>query len=280
MTPITQSLITLALITTLELAVYAIFLRPRIASWGATRDEATSPLPGDDLAPGGIDSTRAITIDAPINEVWAWIIQLGADRGGFFSYAFIEKALGYEFREADIVPEFEDMPVGRIVPASLDESKSFIDYNFRVTAVDPGKWYVLANWGAFVVREIDAGHTRLIVRTHRQEHPTLWHKIADFFGMTVHYIMERRMLIGFKAQAEAGPGVRLPSWPDNLWLLGLVLSAVGIIALIFFGGGIPAIVLSAVYATLWLVTLLIVDPRPGYSLALLLIVAGSLGWLI
>lgn len=87
------------------------------------------------------------------------------------------------------------------------------------------------------------------------------------------------MLIGFKAQAEAAPGTRLPAWPDNLWLLGLVLSAVGIIALIFSGSGLPAIVLSTVYATLWLITLLIVDPRPGYSLVLLIVV-GSLVWLI
>ena len=280
MPTIMQSLITLAAIIALELAVYAIFLRPRVASWGATRDEISATLPGDDLAPGGIDSTRAITINAPINEVWAWIIQLGADRGGFFSYEFIKRALGYEFREADIVPEFEDMPVGRIVPASLDESKSFIDYSFRVTAVDPGKWYVLENWGAFVLREIDAGHTRLIVRTHRQEQSNLWGRIADYFGMTAHYIMERRMMIGFKAQAEAGPGVRLPSWPDNLWLLGLILSAVGIVALIFFGSGLPVIVLSAVCATLWPVTLLILDPRPGYSLTLLMIVAGALVWSI
>lgn len=71
-------------------------------------------MPGDRLAPF-ISSTRSVTVNAPMPEVWDWLIQLGADRGGFYSYWFIEKALGYKYRARNrIEPEFKDMNVGRI----------------------------------------------------------------------------------------------------------------------------------------------------------------------
>ena len=43
-----------------------------------------------------IISTRAITINNAKTNTWQWLIQLGADRNGFYSYQFIEEALGYK----------------------------------------------------------------------------------------------------------------------------------------------------------------------------------------
>jgi hypothetical protein len=208
--------------------------------------------------------------------LWQWIIQLGADRGGFFSYTFIEKALGYEARTAEPIPEFQDIEVGRIIPASIDESKSLIKYNFRVTAVEPGESIVIENWGALVLKKMDARRTRFIVRTHGQELPTLKSKLGDFLGMAAHYIMERRMMLGFKAQAEAGAGVYLSTLPDNLWLLGIFLSALGILAILFLNASLPGFLFAAVYSTLWLLTLMIFEPKPIFSLMLLLVIALTL----
>jgi hypothetical protein len=269
---IIQSFLILLLIISLQIIVYAIFLRPLLLTWGASKNEVKMPLVGDNLAPH-ISSTRAITINAPISEVWKWLTQLGADRGGFFSYSFIEKALGYEFRPADITLDFQDMEVGRIVPGSLDESKSLIKYNFPVVAVEPGQSFVLKDWGAFVLKKINAKQTRLIVRTHGQELSGLKRIIDDFMGTPLHYIMERRMLMGFKARAEAGAGVRLSSTADNLWLLGIFMSAIGIAIMVFIGRDIQYILLSVLYSLIWLCSLLIFDPRPKYSLLLLLVVA-------
>lgn len=263
---IAELIVNVVLILSLQIIVYIVFLRPRISTWGASVDEVKMPLIGDDLAPS-ISATRAISIDAPISEVWKWVIQLGADRGGFFSYAFIEKALGYEMRASPSVPEFQDMEVGRVIPASLDEAKSLIKYSFPVVAVEPGRSFVLKEWGAFVLREIGPTQTRLIVRTHGRTYPNLLSEVADFVGPPLHYIMERRMLIGFKAQAEAGEPPS--STADNVWLLGLLLSGIGIALTIFMGGG----VLSVIYGILWLWTLLILDPQPVFSLALFLIIA-------
>jgi len=273
---IMETILSIALVISLPLLVYVVYLRPRILAWGASDDEAKMPLIGDELAPS-ISATRAISIDAPISEVWKWVTQLGADRGGFFSYAFLEKALGYEMREPELVTEFQGMEVGRVIPASLDESKSVIKYSFPVVAVEPGRSFVLKAWGAFVLDEISPTQTRLIVRTHGQECPSLWSKVVDLVGEPLHYLMERRMLMGFKTQAETG--VPLSSTPDNVWLLGVFLSGVGIALLVFIGGGAQAAVLSVIYGIIWLWVLLIVNPRSVFSLILFLIIAITIVWL-
>ncbi len=272
MLTVMQSFLYLGLIVVLEIIIYIIFLKPIVDTWGATKEEANMTLIGDELAPI-IISTRAISINAPMSEVWQWIIQLGADRGGFFSYTFIEKALGYEARSAEPVPEFQDIEVGRIIPVSIDESKSLIKYNFRVVAVEPGESIVIENWGALVLQKMDAQRTRFIVRTHGQALPNLKSKIGDFLGMAAHYIMERRMMLGFKAQAEAGAGVHLSALPDNLWLLGIFLSALGILVILFLNASITSFLFAAVYSTLWLLTLMVLDPKPIFSLMLLLVIA-------
>ena len=121
----------------IQLIIGITVIKPLIFTWGSTDQEVTMPMPGDHLAPF-ISSTRSITINAPISQVWDWLIQLGADRGGFYSYWFIEKPLGYKYRVQDrIEPEFKEMKVGRIIKASLDQSKSVIDYGFPVVEVDP-----------------------------------------------------------------------------------------------------------------------------------------------
>jgi hypothetical protein len=269
MSQIMEFILNIALVIGVQIIVYAVFLRSKIMAWGASAEEATMPLVGDDLAPG-ISSTRAISINAPISEVWKWVIQLGADRGGFFSYSFLEKVLGYKAREENPALEFQEMEVGRNVPGSIDESKSVIKYNFRVVAVETGKSFVLENWGTFVLKEVNSKQTRLIVRTHEPTLPDLISKIADFFFMPLHYIMERRMLMGMKARVE---GRRLSETLDNLWLLGVFLSGVGIVVNVLFGQGVLNVSLSIIYGILWLLTFLIFEPRPKYSLSLLLLEA-------
>lgn len=267
MPKIIESILNIALVIGFQIAVYVVFLRSKIMAWGTSKDEAAMPLIGDDLAPS-ISSTRAISINAPISEVWKRVIQLGADRGGFFSYSLLEKALGYEMHDEEPTAESQEMEVGRIVPGSIDESKSMIKYNFRVVAVEPGRSFVLENWGAFALREINSKQTRLTVRTHGGQLPDLKGRIVDFIFMPLHYIMERRMLMGIKARAE---GVRLSAASDNLWLLGVLLSGIGIALMIFWGQGIQNILLSIFYGIAWLWALLISEPRPKYGMALLLI---------
>ena len=58
--------------------------------WGATPEERSGPMPGEELLPEDrgkvkINVTRAVSIDAPPDVTWRWLEQWG--RGaGFYSY--------------------------------------------------------------------------------------------------------------------------------------------------------------------------------------------------
>ncbi len=273
-----ESILNVALVIGVLILAYALIFRPRILTWGASEDEVEMPLIGDDLA-HNISATRAISINAPIEVVWKWVIQLGADRGGFFSYTFLERALGYKMRDADIVPEFDNMEVGRVVSGSIDETNSSLNYNFPVVAVEPGEYFVLDGWGAFVLKEISPTQTRLIVRTHWKKTPSLLSKIDKFIGSALHYLMEGRMLIGFKAQSEMGSGVRLSPTLDYFWVLGLILSALGIASIVFFGEGVQHIFISIILGIFWLYAFLIINPRSIISPLLSLVTIATAVWL-
>jgi hypothetical protein len=82
--------------------------------WGATGQESSEPLPGDDLITDlDLTATRAITVGVPAGQVWPWIAQLGQGRGGFYSYDFLENLVGCHIHSTDrIVPEWQDAGVG------------------------------------------------------------------------------------------------------------------------------------------------------------------------
>ena len=108
--------------------------------------------------------------------------------------------------------------------AYLDPSISFIEYSFPVVAVDPGKSFVLKNWGCFLLNKINSTQTRLIVRTHGQVLTSWKDYLEYFFMMPLHYLMERRMLAGIKSRSEVGPGEPFSATNDILWFIGIILS--------------------------------------------------------
>jgi hypothetical protein len=85
--------------------------------WGATGAEQSRDLPGDDLIPyPNAGATRAVSIGAPPDAVWPWLVQIGQDRGGFYSYDALENLVGLSIHSADaIVPEWQDLAVGDAV---------------------------------------------------------------------------------------------------------------------------------------------------------------------
>jgi len=175
---------------------YALILRPWHLKWGATEEEIAKPLPGDELVPNpAIESTRAITVNAPLDEVWPWLAQIGQDRGGFYSYEWLENLAGCRMRNADNVhPEWQHREVGERVflhPA----------FGLKVASFEPGRAIVLEGWGTFVVEPIDEKSTRVIIRSRvpRRLDVLLYYLLT--FEIP-HFIMERRMLLGIKERAE------------------------------------------------------------------------------
>jgi hypothetical protein len=186
-------------------------LRPWYSRWGSTRDELRARLPGDELVaePVTYAIQHAVTIGAPADSVWPWLAQMGHDRGGFYSYAGLENLFGLHIRNADRVhPEWQDVAAGDTIyccpPGYLGIGHRL---GWRVLRADPGEALVLENWGAFVVRPVDARTSRLIVRTRGDGE-----RASDVFLAPVglllfdlpHFVMERRMLLTIKDRVEHG----------------------------------------------------------------------------
>jgi hypothetical protein len=72
-------------------------LRSWYLRWGATEEEVHRRFPGDEFSPhSGLGATRAVTIHAAPGVTWPWIVQLGQDRGGYYSYSWLENLFGCE----------------------------------------------------------------------------------------------------------------------------------------------------------------------------------------
>ena len=75
----------------------AAVLWPLHRAWGSQPQEHALALPGDrpDRNPA-LEIQHAVTINAPPDAVWPWLVQLGQDRAGFYSYDFLERAFGVD----------------------------------------------------------------------------------------------------------------------------------------------------------------------------------------
>jgi hypothetical protein len=181
-------------------AAYFALLRRPILTWGATDEEAAGSLAGDELlADADGIATRAIWIEAPAEDVWPWIAQMGpAPRGGAYTYDWIENLLGLDMHSADrVLPEFQHPSVGDTI--------GYGDNRMQVELVDPRRalaWRSSdGNWvWAFVLRD-DGGRTRLISRN-RFRLPTIVARAGMLPMETGSLVMERKMLRGIKERAE------------------------------------------------------------------------------
>ena len=198
-------------------AAYALVGRPRYLRWGATDEEVARSLPGDDLASdSSVGSTRAITIEAPVQDVWPWLVQLGYGRGGFYSFDWLENAFvgllggtrGYRSVDA-ILPEHQHLSRGDFIPAAPPDvlgGRAVDKARWKVLELEPNRVLVLSGWGAFVLEPVGDRAARLIIRSRG---PGAWGRLSHYlFWEPAHFIMERRMLLGIKERAERLAGER------------------------------------------------------------------------
>jgi hypothetical protein len=173
-------------------------------NWGATASEAEAVLPGDDLlAAPDIVTTRAIGIDAPVDLVWPWVVQMGPGRAGAYTYDWIENLLGLNMHSADaIIPALQRLSVG---DAWRLGSRGPV---LRVEGVEPKRALVVrsddGNWVWAFVLEPGATMTRLISRNRIAVPGAPWSQraFARYVMEPGSLIMERKMLLGIKARAE------------------------------------------------------------------------------
>lgn len=186
-------------------------LRPTFIQWGTSREDRFVPLPGDGfVSDAHYHIDHAVTINAPADSVWPWLVQIGQDRAGFYSYDWMERLIGADIHNADRVHvEWQVRQAGDVVPATQPDylgGRLGMRPGWQVLDVTPGRALVLQGWGAFVLRPVDARTTRLQVRTRGEGDPTIRGVILGPLTLLVfepaHWIMERRMLLGIKARAE------------------------------------------------------------------------------
>lgn len=184
--------------------------RPWQLRWGSTAEELRRPLAGD--APGvqpNFQIQHAVAIPAPPEEIWPWLAQLGHDRGGFYSYSWLENSFGLHVRNADrIHPEWQTIAAGDSVISTPDDYLGTgRRFGWRVAQSEPNRVLVLESWGAFVLEPSGDGTTKLIVRTRGAGEDGPGALLLARLGLMVmepaHFIMERRMLLGIRERVEA-----------------------------------------------------------------------------
>lgn len=189
-------------------ALYHGHVRPWMYTWGARADEIASTLPGDELVDdASVRTTRAVTVDAPAREVWPWLAQIGEGRGGFYSYSLLERAVGADIHNADVIhPEWQKLRVGDTIWLARRYGPAARQI---VAAVAPASHLVLVSptdferirhgdraggcW-AFVLRP-EGARTRLLVRG---SGAPVGHPVFD----VPHFVMEQKMMRGIAERAR------------------------------------------------------------------------------
>jgi hypothetical protein len=191
------------------------FLRNSRSHWGVSEEQAQEPRPGDELVPQPTWTwTHGVAIDAPTDRVWRWIAQLGADRGGFYSYQWLENLVGCGVRNADAVHREWQLRQGdslllhpKVPPlriAELELGRYFVAH----APVDElsrasGKPWANVSW-LFMLDSLDSDRSRLISRYRLSCSTDIVTRLSlgPTFVEPISFAMDRRLLLGVKERVE------------------------------------------------------------------------------
>jgi hypothetical protein len=213
-----------------------------LASASASAPEANVPSPASGrtgfLRPGpsfgqaaGRDEgerspTIAITIDARPGQAWPWLVQMGGDRGGWYSWDRLDN--GGRPSATEVHPEWQDLALGYRV--KYWTKKGLVDA-WRVAALEPNRFlglyalyglrgsllgpsqprpsaYIEGLWG-FLLKELPGGHTRLIISGYQAVRPRWIERTAfDWLYVPVVWPMQARMMAVLKRNIERATRAR------------------------------------------------------------------------
>ncbi|MGZ8766402.1 MAG: SRPBCC family protein [Acidimicrobiia bacterium] len=189
-------------------------------TFGSTLDERALRLPGDDIVTNPVVVTNhAITIDAPPEDVWPWMVQMGWGRAGWYTARWVDRLLfpANGPSATDVITEMQDLDVGDFVPDGAPETKT----GFVVEELNPNRALVLhstshlpASWRdskraaldwswAFVLTPIhDGRRTRYLFRSRWNTAPW-WFTLGGWMVIVpADFVMSRDHLHGIKERAE------------------------------------------------------------------------------
>jgi hypothetical protein len=193
----------IAIVVAAFAVIFLTLYRPWQSTWGATREEITAVMPGDDVVAAPIfNATRGVTVNAPPEAIWPWLVQIGFGRAGWYSYDLLDN-LGRNSAER-IFPDLQHVAIGDLIPLG-----SGSESGLRVKAFEPNRWMLWwdrriqgTTW-VWALDQMPDGRTRLVTRVRARpswRHPTTaaWlvlTEVADF-------PMMRKCLLGIKGRAE------------------------------------------------------------------------------
>jgi hypothetical protein len=178
--------------------------------WGASENEVRLRLAGDELVAAPTWSyTHAITINAPPDAVWPWLVQIGQGRGGFYSHEGLENLVGCDIQNvSEIRPDLQRLRVGDPIRMHA------VGFGPRVAILEPGRALVLggppdaagsqATWG-FYLLERPNGTTRLLERGRHAVGRGVLAKLGwgPCLIDPIGFVMSRKMLRTIKRLVEA-----------------------------------------------------------------------------
>jgi hypothetical protein len=189
-------------------------------TWGSTPEERGWRLAGDEIVPDASwIMDHAITIDAPMEAVWPWLLQVGWGRGGWYTYRWVDRLLfPNNGPSADtILPQFQSLEIGDLIPDGAPDSGCF----FVVRALEPGRHMVLYStthlppqllskpgfdlrwtW-AFALDPKPEGRTRFHLRVRGDVRPWWLQALTHLLIVPADFLMGRGMCRGLKRRAEA-----------------------------------------------------------------------------
>ena len=196
-----------SLLVILTLAVLYWFpIRRRMNNWGTTQSDLTRSMAGDGLLPNPTYSgTTAVFVNARPEHIWPWLVQMGYQRGGLYSYDWLDRLFGFLDRPSAtcILPEYQQLAVGDHIPVGRGPS-------WPVAALETDRALVLdmrnmpgLDWvWQFGLYPADETHTLLVSRSRVRAH-TVWARLLTHAIEPAGFLMTRRMLLGLKERAEA-----------------------------------------------------------------------------
>ncbi len=182
--------------------LYVTLLRPWQLRWGATNAEVSRMMPGDDIVEEpSFNATRAVTIKASPYDIYPWIVQMGLNRAGWYSYDLLDN-LGRKSVE-EILPIFQNAQVGTLIPMSPDNN-----YGIWVKEFETNGWMLWWDkkgdttwaWGIYPEGE---SHSRLVTRIRLKYK---WVSLEIIFNVLIEFLdilMMRKCMLGIKRRAES-----------------------------------------------------------------------------
>jgi hypothetical protein len=189
-------------------AGYWFGVRRRFDQWGgATSEELERRMAGDAVISDPTDmGMMAITVDAPPEDIWPWLVQMGYHRGGLYSYDWLDRLFGFLDRPSAtrILPEFQQLAAGDKIPWDSRGTE------MTAAVVEPLRALALSlqtrgfEWvWQFGLYPIDDRRTRFVSRgtQHVPSGPLWW--LFMRISEPAAFIMTRRFMLGVKQRAEA-----------------------------------------------------------------------------